>query len=161
MYLFYSLNQILCLLKPKRFSYKTKPNFFLSFIPFFVLCLLSNNNQKTVLKTAMEILKPSFLFHLFSINLLGLLLPLSLLLLARLSSALYLFGLLPLSSSLLLSLILYVNTPLLFLLVSFVTVSTLLHSLTGKSALPTKLPSPISRPRLYTAWIFLCTLQVY
>ncbi|XP_038904328.1 uncharacterized protein LOC120090682 [Benincasa hispida] len=108
----------------------------------------------------MEILSPSFLFHLFAINLLGLLLPLSFLLLARLSSVLYLIGLLPLSSPLLLSLILYVNSPLLFLLVSFVIVSTLFHSLTGKSALPTKLPGPVSQPRLYTAWIFLCTLQV-
>ncbi|KAG6581302.1 hypothetical protein SDJN02_19888, partial [Cucurbita argyrosperma subsp. argyrosperma] len=107
----------------------------------------------------MEILRAWFLFHLLAVNLLALLLPLSLLLLARLSSALYLAGP-PLLPPLFLSLILYLTSPILILLVSFVVLSALLHSLTGKSALPTKLPAPVSQPRLYTTWIFLCTLQV-
>lgn len=110
---------------------------------------------------AMEVvLQPSFFFHLFTVNLLGLLLPLSFLLLGRLSSAGYLAALPWTPPPLVLSLILYLNSPLLYILVSFVIVSALLHSLTGKSALPAKLPGPISQPRLYAAWIFLCTLQV-
>ncbi|KAG7036639.1 hypothetical protein SDJN02_00259, partial [Cucurbita argyrosperma subsp. argyrosperma] len=104
----------------------------------------------------MEAPKPSFLFHLFAVNLLGLLLPLSFLLLLRLSSALYL----PAPPPLFLSLILYLNSPLLFLLVISVIVSALLHSLTGKSILHTNFPGHVSQPRLYAAWILLCTFQV-
>ncbi|XP_059625305.1 uncharacterized protein LOC132268482 [Cornus florida] len=114
-------------------------------------------------------------FHLLTITLLSLLLPLSFLLLARLSTAQYLLTFTtsqttPQPLSLLFSLFLYTNPTILHVLVSLVCVATLIHGLTcritlfiinyeesswSSSSTPTVRP-----PRLYTAWILLCTLQV-
>ncbi|KAH0978212.1 hypothetical protein GBA52_027931 [Prunus armeniaca] len=111
-------------------------------------------------------------FHTLTITLLSLLLPLSFLLLARLSCANYLFNLsfTPLhpdpnystttTSSTLFSLLRYATPSLLYILVSIVSTAAFIHCLTGKITIITEFPTPIFRPRLYTAWIFLCTLQV-
>ncbi|KAJ4727814.1 Transmembrane protein [Melia azedarach] len=103
-------------------------------------------------------------FHILTINLLTLLLPLSFLLLARVSSAHYLLTIISypsqLSSSFFLSVFLYTNPALLYILVSTVSVATLIHGLTGKLNIINESPGTVYRPRLYTAWIFLCTLQI-
>ncbi|XP_035548647.1 uncharacterized protein LOC118349179 [Juglans regia] len=107
-------------------------------------------------------------FHILTITLLSLLLPLSFLLLSRFSNAhCYLLSLdsFPSSSQLssfLLSFLLYTNPSVLYLLVSIISSTTLVHSLTGKDVVTfaSESPKPILRPRLYTAWIFICTLQV-
>ncbi|KAJ6404100.1 hypothetical protein OIU84_012316 [Salix udensis] len=103
-------------------------------------------------------------FHAATITLLSLLLPLSFLLLARLSS--YNF-MLTLSSdprqqspsSFILSLLLSINPLILYFLVSIVSTAALIHGLTGKITLLSETPGVIYRPGLYTAWIVLCTLQ--
>lgn len=103
------------------------------------------------------------LFHILTITLLSLLLPLSFLLLARFSSAHNLPSLnsfTSLQSSFLLSFILYTNPGVLYLLVSIVSIATLIHGLTGKITFLSEFPDPILRPHLYIAWMFLCTLQV-
>ncbi|XP_015891709.3 uncharacterized protein LOC107426125 [Ziziphus jujuba] len=108
-------------------------------------------------------------FHILTISLLGLILPLSFLLLARISYARYLLTLDSYSSStqdttstssFVFSLSLYANPALLYFLVSIVSIATLIHCLTGKLTLITNTSTPTFRPKLYTAWIFLCTLQV-
>lgn len=108
-------------------------------------------------------------FHVLTTTLLSLLLPLSFLLLARLACADYLLslslGLLipnpdPITSSNIFSLFLYITPFLLYILVSVVSLAAFIHCLTGKITIITEFPSPVFRPRLYTAWIFLCTLQV-
>ncbi|XP_041022192.1 uncharacterized protein LOC121263392 [Juglans microcarpa x Juglans regia] len=105
-------------------------------------------------------------FHILTITLLSLLLPLSFLLLSRFSNAhYYLLSLdsFPSSqiSSFLLSFLLYTNATVLYLIVSIISTTTLVHSLTGKDVtFASESPKPILRPRLYTAWIFICTLQV-
>ncbi|XP_026435127.1 uncharacterized protein LOC113332840 [Papaver somniferum] len=92
-------------------------------------------------------------FYIFTLTLLSLLLPLSFLLLARLSYVKY-----PsLPSSFLLSLFLNINPALLQALLSFFSVTALIHGLTGKFTL--LYGSPL-QPRLHIAWIFLCVLQV-
>lgn len=111
-----------------------------------------------------ELLKPPF--YTLTTTLLSLLLPLSFLLLARLTTAHYLFTTTPDPApskpfSLIFYIFLYTSPALLHSLVSMVSLATLIHGLTGKvSLLTTKPPGPGFRPRLYTAWIFLCTLQV-
>lgn len=125
---------------------------------------------------AMNLLNSSFLkqpFHILTVTLLSLLLPLSFLLLSRISCANFYYLLTlsttnsspPLESSTNLcdfcsSLFLYSTPFLLYILVSIVSIAALIHALTGKVTIIVEPPSPIFRPRLYTAWIFLCTLQV-
>lgn len=109
-------------------------------------------------------------FHVFTITLLGLILPLSFLLLARLSYARHLLSvdssistvlLFSNTSSFVFSLLLYVNPALLYLLVSVISIATLIHGLTGKLTLISgSSATPTFRPGLYTAWILLCALQV-
>ncbi|KAF9669257.1 hypothetical protein SADUNF_Sadunf14G0089000 [Salix dunnii] len=105
-------------------------------------------------------------FHVLTITLLSLLLPLSFLLLARLSSYKYLLAIRPdpvqqTPSSFITSLFLSVNPAILYLVVSIVSVSTLIHGLTGKiTPLGGDSTGAIYRPGMYTAWIILCTLQV-
>ncbi|CAK7348433.1 unnamed protein product [Dovyalis caffra] len=105
-------------------------------------------------------------FHILTITLLSLLLPLSFLLLARLSTYNYLLTITsdpiqqPSSSSFILSLFLSINPAILYFLVSIVSVVTLIHGLTGKITLLSESPGAIYRPGLYTAWIVLCTLQI-
>uniref|UniRef100_A0A7N0TT22 Uncharacterized protein n=1 Tax=Kalanchoe fedtschenkoi TaxID=63787 RepID=A0A7N0TT22_KALFE len=97
--------------------------------------------------------------------LIRLLLPLSFLLIARLSNVYYLLALnfytSPQSSSYIFSLFLDTNPILLHALVSVVTMATFVHGLTGSMFLLGK-PDHVSilRPRLYVAWILLCALQV-
>ncbi|KAJ8438179.1 hypothetical protein Cgig2_033058 [Carnegiea gigantea] len=101
-------------------------------------------------------------FYLVSITLLSLLLPLSYLLLARLSSAHYLLSLAskPPPTSLLSSLFFNSNPHLLHALVSAVTLAALVNSLMGRISPFGELPGPIFQPRVHAAWVFLCTLQV-
>ncbi|XP_021768737.1 uncharacterized protein LOC110733033 [Chenopodium quinoa] len=101
-------------------------------------------------------------FYAISITLLSLLLPLSFLLLARLSSAHYLLSLASISppKSLVFSLFLNTNPNILHALVSVISLAALIHALTGRISLISELPGPIFRPRVHAAWIFLCTLQV-
>ncbi|XP_026442296.1 uncharacterized protein LOC113341754 [Papaver somniferum] len=91
-------------------------------------------------------------FYIFTLILLSLLLPLSFLLLARLSHMKYL----SLHPSFLLSVFLNVNPALLQFLLSFFTITALVRGLTGKFTL--LYGSPL-QPRLHIAWIFL-SLQV-
>ncbi|KAI3920596.1 hypothetical protein MKW92_041311 [Papaver armeniacum] len=88
-------------------------------------------------------------FYIFTLILLSLLLPLSFLLLARLSHVKYL----SLPPSFLLSLFLNVNPALLEFLLSFFSVTALFHGLTGKFTL--LYGSPPLQPRLHIAWICL------
>ncbi|KAI5674899.1 hypothetical protein M9H77_05849 [Catharanthus roseus] len=114
-------------------------------------------------------------FHIITTTLLSLLLPLSFLLLARISAAHYLLavpgGNAPLSSSTVVSfLFLYGNSVILYSLVSLVSVAALVYVVTGKrvnffrhvsSSSSSSLDLIISlRSRLYTCWILLCALQV-
>lgn len=101
-------------------------------------------------------------FYVVSITLLSLLLPLSFLLLARLSSAHYLLSLASISppKTFVFSLFLNTNPNLLHALVSVISLAALIHALTGRISLISELPGPIFRPRVHAAWIFLCTLQV-
>ncbi|XP_050238638.1 uncharacterized protein LOC126688104 [Mercurialis annua] len=106
-------------------------------------------------------------FHVLTITLLSILLPLSFLLLARLSTYTYLLTSDPtepeLRSSFLFFLVLHGNPAILYLLVSIFSIAALLHGLTGKFNLINYESSPggeSKRHRLYSAWILLCTLQV-
>lgn len=108
-------------------------------------------------------------FHILTVTLLALVLPISFLLLARLSYARYLLSLdsyistpqYSSTSSFVFSFSLYTNPALLYLLVSIISIATLIHGFTGKPTLisPSS-TTPTFRPRLFTAWIFLCALQV-
>ncbi|XWS76656.1 hypothetical protein CRYUN_Cryun01aG0196000 [Craigia yunnanensis] len=104
-------------------------------------------------------------FHLFTITLLSLLLPLLFLLVARLSCVNYILTAITSnpsqpSPSFLLSFYFYTNPAVLYVLVSVVSIATLFHGLTGKINFVSESPDAVYRPRLYTAWIVLCILQV-
>ncbi|KAI3460750.1 hypothetical protein Pfo_017413 [Paulownia fortunei] len=105
-------------------------------------------------------------FQILTTTLLSLLLPLSFLLLARLSTAHYLLSVsdnypTPHPTSFVCSFFLYTKKPtILHLLVSVISVSSLTHALTGKITFLSQSPEHLTRPRLYAAWIFLCVLQV-
>ncbi|XVF32898.1 hypothetical protein REPUB_Repub17cG0122700 [Reevesia pubescens] len=124
-----------------------------------------NLHQKArkLLMTCSPALKESF--HLLTITLLSLLLPLSFLLVARLSCVNYILNAITSnpsqsSSSFLLSFYFYTNPALLYLFVSVVSIATLFHGLTGKITFVSESSDAVYRPRLYTAWIVLCMLQV-
>ncbi|KVH94502.1 uncharacterized protein LOC112517796 [Cynara cardunculus var. scolymus] len=116
------------------------------------------------------IMKLKETLQVLTITLLSLLLPLSFLLLARLSTASYLLSLngdFPAAeppSLVFFSLLLkYIPLSPLHLLVSLVCIASLVHTLNdGRITFPSFSVSPATtvRPRLYTAWIVLCTLQV-
>ncbi|XP_021280861.1 uncharacterized protein LOC110414122 [Herrania umbratica] len=103
-------------------------------------------------------------FHLLTITLLSLLLPLSFLLVARLSCVNYILTITSNPSqpspSFLLSFYFYTNPAVLYILVSAVSIATLVHGLTGKIAFVNESPDVVYRPRLYIAWIVLYILQV-
>ncbi|KAJ8565832.1 hypothetical protein K7X08_008408 [Anisodus acutangulus] len=106
-------------------------------------------------------------FQFFTTILLSLLFPLSFLILSRLSIAHYLIDLFGYStteadnSDHLIKFFLQSNPIFLHVLVSLISVAALTHSLTGGTSCFIKnIPQPVSRPRLYTAWIFLCILQI-
>ncbi|XP_028781880.1 uncharacterized protein LOC114752469 [Neltuma alba] len=120
---------------------------------------------------AKELLKsyassPTEIFYLLTLTLLSLLLPLSFLLLARLSGAQYHLQSLitwyrsPNPLPYFLYLALHVNPAILYVLVSFVSVATLIRGLTGKITLFSDSSTSVDRPRLFTAWVLLCTFQV-
>lgn len=48
-----------------------------------------------------------------------------------------------------------------YLLVSFVSITTLVHGLTGKITFQSESLGPLLLPRLYTALIFVCKLEVF
>ncbi|CAN4112800.1 unnamed protein product [Withania somnifera] len=106
-------------------------------------------------------------FQFCTTILLSLLFPLSFLILSRLSIAHYLIDLFGYSTTevdtcdFLIKFFLQANPISLRLLVSIISVATLTHSLTaGTSCFIKSSLEPVSRPRLYTAWIFLCILQI-
>ncbi|KAM7495794.1 hypothetical protein LguiA_020208 [Lonicera macranthoides] len=99
-------------------------------------------------------------FQILTSTFLSLLIPLSFLLLSRLTIAynLFKFPTPNAAYSLPFSLFLYTNPNLLHALVSLVSVATLVHALTSHTTAPP--PNPSSRPSLYPAWIILSALQV-
>ncbi|XAR61417.1 hypothetical protein NMG60_11035109 [Bertholletia excelsa] len=103
-------------------------------------------------------------FHLLTATLLGLLLPLSFLLLSRFSAARYLLSLAPHRLhnplSLTVYLFLHANPTLLHALVSVITAAALIHGLTGRITPAGGPQKPIFRPHLSAAWILLCALQI-
>ncbi|XP_051153047.1 uncharacterized protein LOC127266727 [Andrographis paniculata] len=111
-------------------------------------------------------------FQLLTTTLLSLLLPLSFLLLARLSTSHYLLSVSDshptaqaAAPNLLCSLFLYTKTPtILHILVSLVTVSSLIHALTGKTTIfighNSHHQPPVTRSRLCGAWVLLCLFQL-
>lgn len=108
---------------------------------------------------------PKEIFHLLTITVLSLLLPLSFLLLATLSGAQYYLQTiteLQFQFPYLFTFALHINPCILYVLVSIVSVSTLIHGLMGKITLfsDSSNSTPVLQPRLYTAWILLCTFQV-
>ncbi|KAK4738020.1 hypothetical protein R3W88_001717 [Solanum pinnatisectum] len=107
-------------------------------------------------------------FQFFTTILLSLLFPLSFLILSRLSVAHYLIDLVGYSTTeitincdLLIKFFLQVNPIFLHVLVSIISVAALSHTLTGGTSCFIK-PTldPVSRLRLYTAWFFVCILQI-
>ncbi|CAI9767862.1 unnamed protein product [Fraxinus pennsylvanica] len=104
-------------------------------------------------------------FQILTTTLLSLLLPLSFLLLARLSTARYLLSVsdnYPATKpiSLLWTLFLYTKPTILHLLLSLLSVAALTHGLTGKVAFLRPSVEPVARPGLHAAWVFLCAVQV-
>ncbi|OIT06975.1 PREDICTED: uncharacterized protein LOC109222364 [Nicotiana attenuata] len=106
-------------------------------------------------------------FQCLTIILLSLLLPLSFIVLARLSVARYLITTsteyYTRPDSLLVKIFLYANPNILHVLVPLVAVSALIHGLTGRTILFIKQSADhmtYSKPCLYTAWFFLFMLQI-
>ncbi|KAK7337527.1 hypothetical protein VNO77_18106 [Canavalia gladiata] len=112
---------------------------------------------------------PKEVFYNLTLTLLTLLLPLSFLLLARFSDAQYYLQTLTWYHSsnpfpYVLTLALHLNPFILYLLVSIVSIASLIYGLTGKTKITLLNDPPSSssvlQPRLYTAWILLCSFQV-
>ncbi|MED6147661.1 hypothetical protein PIB30_045829 [Stylosanthes scabra] len=110
---------------------------------------------------------PREVFYLITVTLLTLLLPLSFLLLSRLSTLQYYLQTLTFyyhhySPPYLLSLALRISPSLLYILVSILTLASFIHAFTGNITIFTRSSSSSSsfQPRLYTAWILLCAFQV-
>ncbi|OMO82117.1 hypothetical protein COLO4_23224 [Corchorus olitorius] len=104
-------------------------------------------------------------FHLLTVTLLSLLLPLAFLLVARLSCVNYILTITsdhsqPSPSNFLFSFQFYTNPAVLYILISAVSIATLVHGLTGKITFVSESPEATYRPHLYIAWIALCILQV-
>ncbi|KAK9161740.1 hypothetical protein Syun_008081 [Stephania yunnanensis] len=107
-------------------------------------------------------------FYIMTLTLLSLLLPLSFLLLARLSATQYVMALIPSpppQASLLISFFLQTNPSVLHAILSVVSMATLLHGLLGGTSLSSQSARDntsilILKPRLHLAWILLCTLQI-
>ncbi|KAL9242959.1 hypothetical protein vseg_016910 [Gypsophila vaccaria] len=100
--------------------------------------------------------------YILSVTLLSLLLPVSFLLLSRLSTVHYLLSSASITppKTFIFSLFLHTNATLLHVLVLVVSFAALVHALTGRISLLTELPGRISRPRVHVAWMFLCSLQM-
>ncbi|KAG5072988.1 hypothetical protein AAZX31_03G200000 [Glycine max] len=112
--------------------------------------------------------KAKEIFHLFTFTLLTLLLPLSFLLLAKFSDAQYYLQTLtwyhsPQHFPYVLTLALHINPLILYVLLSIISMASLVHGLTGKIIILSDSLSSSStflQPRIFTAWIVLCTFQV-
>ncbi|KAE8722840.1 hypothetical protein F3Y22_tig00013386pilonHSYRG00037 [Hibiscus syriacus] len=119
---------------------------------------------KNLYQKATNFLTPKEFFHLLTITILSLLIPLSFLLVARLSCLSYILTAIasnPSSSpSFLLSFYFYTNPAVLYVVVSILSIATLLHALTGKIKFASDSQEAVYRPRLFTSWLVLCTLQV-
>lgn len=107
------------------------------------------------------------IFHLLTITVLSLLLPLSFLLLATLSGAQYYLQFLTSFHPqqpfpYIFTLALHINPCILYLLVSIVSIATLINGLMGKITLSrnSSTSTSVLKPHLYIAWILLCTFQV-
>lgn len=102
-------------------------------------------------------------FQVLTTTLLSLLLPLSYLLLARLATAGYLFSVSenqP-TTSFLNSYFLYTKNPtILHLIVAITSVAALSNAITEKTTSLRLSPEPLTRRRVYIAWLFLVVLQV-
>ncbi|PON61719.1 hypothetical protein PanWU01x14_143780 [Parasponia andersonii] len=124
-----------------------------------------HDHRKVLIKSALVRVP----LRIIAITLLSLLLPLAFLLLARIACTRFLLSQLlkeyELSySTAFFSAFLHTNPAILYIIVSTVSIVTLVHTLTGKLTLLSESQyvwSPLTlRPRLFAAWIFLCTLQV-
>lgn len=111
--------------------------------------------------------KSKEIFYLFTFTLLTLLLPLSFLLLAKFSDAQYYLQTLswyhsPQHFPYVLTLAVHINPLILYVLVSIVSICSFIHGLTGKITILSDSSSlnSVFQPRLYVAWILLCTFQV-
>ncbi|KAK8702283.1 hypothetical protein V6N13_020644 [Hibiscus sabdariffa] len=129
-------------------------------VPFCLVTGKMGWKQKTMNRLA---LKESF--HLLTITLLSLLIPLSFLLVARLSCVNYILAAVasnPLHSSppFPSSFYFYANPAVLYVVVSVLSIATLFHGLTGKITFASDSPEAVYKPRLFTAWLVLCVLQV-
>ncbi|XP_047148028.1 uncharacterized protein LOC124820401 [Vigna umbellata] len=127
---------------------------------------MSSLQQKT--KDLLKGITPKEIFYIFTFTILTLLLPLSFLLLAKFSDAQYYLQTLtwyhsPRHFPYVLTLALYINPLILYVLVSIISVASFMHVLTGKIITlsdPSSPSSTVVQPRLYTAWVLLCTFQV-
>ncbi|PON72384.1 Transmembrane protein [Trema orientale] len=124
-----------------------------------------HDHRKVLIKSALVRVP----LRIITITLLSLLLPLAFLLLARIACTRFLLSQLLKESEIssspaFFSVFLHTNPAILYIIVSTVSIVTLVHTLTGKLTLLSEshyVWSPLTlRPRLFAAWIFLCTLQV-
>ncbi|GAB4830583.1 hypothetical protein Ancab_020349 [Ancistrocladus abbreviatus] len=140
----------------------------IKFIPHFLLKFLEQmvwkmwQNKGIKLFNFATLIQP---LYIITTTTLSLLLPLSFLLLARLSGASYLLSMTPhpqtsSTSSLFFSVFLHTNPTPLLVLLAIVTLSALIHGLTGRISLVSEYPGPSFQPTLLSAWILLCTLQL-
>lgn len=119
-------------------------------------------------KNAKEFFTPRELFYLFTITILSLLLPLSFLLLATLSSAQYYLQTLTLFQysspqqqfPYIFHLALNINPCILYALVSIVSVVTLIQGLMGKVKIKIFTESPSRASFISIAWALICAFQV-
>ncbi|CAJ1875230.1 unnamed protein product [Sphenostylis stenocarpa] len=131
-----------------------------------VMVVLSNLHQKA--KDLFKCITPKEIFYIFTFTILTLLLPMSFLLLAKFSDAQYYLQTLtwyhsPQHIPYVLTLPLQVHPVILHVLVSVISMASFIHVLTGKIMTlsdPSSPSSTVVQPRLYTAWILLCTFQV-
>jgi len=131
-----------------------------------VMVATSSLQQKT--KDLLKGITPKEIFYIFTFTILTLLLPLSFLLLAKFSDAQYYLQTLswyhsPHHFPYALTLALHINPLILYVLVSLFSMASFIHVLTGKIITlrdPSSPSSTVVQPRLYTAWILLCTFQV-
>ncbi|KAH7863465.1 hypothetical protein Vadar_017854 [Vaccinium darrowii] len=116
-----------------------------------------NCGKKQLFNSASAVLVEPF--RIYIATLLSLLLPISFLLLARLSTADYQSTFI--HNPNLSSLFLHSNSSLFHALVCLISFAALIQTLTGWIPLISKSTEPIFQPHLYAAWILLCALLVY
>lgn len=111
---------------------------------------------------------PREIFYLFTHTLLSLFLPLSFLLLAKLSEIQYYFQRYqkydyssPQNFPYILTLALHINPIILYFLVFIISIASLIHVLSDKIINLGGSSTIVQQPRLYIAWILLCVFQVF